>query len=204
MVRMLEIEVSGYDPVKNLVFIKAKAPAFVSTSNLSSLKKKLSDITDTVWKSGADEISVGVTPAGVGESFGGNSSVCISVETMTAIKESLLGFYKKAVKKRFSMTEFIPLNGYGWNDLKEDVKKAIEGKRNFCILETYEDYLDLVGGEKESTSKSKKNKNRFLVKHLDVPYMSDDYCDIAILIETDKEQDLKEKYTPKLVKSEWM
>ena len=209
MSKALKMEVSGYDPANNLVLIKSKMPAFSVVSNLSSLKKGLGSVTNSVWKSDVDEISISVTPADVRESFGGNSAVSISMETMATIRESLLKFYKKIVKKKFKTTEFIPLSGYSWKDLKKDVKAAIESKRNFCVLETYQSYLDLCGPEEVSGKRVEKKEpdkdgNQYLVKHLDVPYMSDDYCNIAILIETDGEKDLKEIYTPKLIKSDWI
>lgn len=77
-------------------------------------------------------------------------------------------FSSDCIKKIMGSTEIIPLKGYSIENIAEDIKKAIDNKRDICIIRDYQDYLD--------------GKNIF-TDGLEIAiykFMSDMYCNIAI------------------------
>lgn len=106
------------------------------------------------------------------------------------INDLINKFRNDAKKEKFGKTEFIPLNGYPLEDLKKDVKSAIKGKRNFCIIDEFKD-LDPFLREKVPS-----------IKQLDFKYLGNEYCDIALDIYEGKLEKLKKDLKDKLVEKE--
>lgn len=100
-------------------------------------------------------------------------------------------FRKKAIKKEFSVTEFIPLNGYPLEDLQKDIQEAIKNKRNFCVVDKYSEYLKFADGKTTSLNQSK------------VKFLSNEYSDTAIYIYEGNLKKLKEYYKDKLSVVDW-
>ena len=117
--------------------------------------------------------------------------VAIDKSEMDDLMDIITRFANAAIRREFMTTEFIPLVGYSVDDLKEDIKKAIPEGRRFCIIDTYENYL---------TAQSSKN---FVYNQYVIEPGTDEYADVAILIQTGNMKELQSIYTPKLKKTEW-
>lgn len=103
-------------------------------------------------------------------------------------------FVNLAMKKELSQIEFLPLSGYPIEDLKNDVEQAIKGKRHFCLIKDYKDYL-------ENAEKPEKTFNFDQIK---VEYLSEEYCEIAtnIMVKGDLKS-IADKYFPLMKKFDW-
>lgn len=102
-------------------------------------------------------------------------------------------FVTDSLNKEVMTTEIIPLQGYPLEDLKKDVIAAIQGKRNFCVIDTYESYKKF--NSRESIS----------MKQVKFKYLSKEYCNLAIEIETSDNLDkIVEKYSPILKETDWI
>lgn len=114
-----------------------------------------------------------------------------NVSGLRALYSVLNSFTRVAIKKELKTTEFIPLNGYPVENLKEDIQAAVKGKRKLCIINDYSEYLE-------------KQKDHNLVYHQYViEYGTDEYANAVLMILDGDMDRLKEIYTPKLVKTEW-
>lgn len=100
-------------------------------------------------------------------------------------------FRKKATKKEFTTTEFIPLSGYPLKKLQEDIKAAITNKRNFCIVDDYLEYLKFANGQITCLNQCKLN------------YLTNEYSNVAIYIYEGNLRKLREIYKNKLVNVDW-
>ena len=105
--------------------------------------------------------------------------------------ETLNSFVNSAIKKELRITEFVPLNGYSVEDLQNDIKAAIKAKRNLCIIGEYSEYLE------------KQKSGDFAYHQKMVEYGTEEYADVAILINEGNMDELKKIYEPKLVYTEW-
>lgn len=124
----------------------------------------------------------------------GNGKGYIGVEkdVMDGIMEIITKFTTSAIRKELQQTEFIPLEGYSEDLLKEDTKKAVEGKRNLCIIDTYGNYL--------KNEKSRKYEyNQYVIE-----YGTDEYSNAVIMLITGKLSELKKLYKKKLKKEIWL
>lgn len=112
-------------------------------------------------------------------------------DKVSGIFDIVNNFINLALKKELSLTEFIPLGDYPLEDLKTDVKNAIQNKRNFCVVKDYSTYKDL-------------QNNVYNFEQYNVEYGTSEYCDIALeIINSADLTELQEKYIPKLKKVEW-
>ena len=114
--------------------------------------------------------------------------VGIDRDDMDGIMEIINKFTNSAIRKELKQTEFIPLEGYEEDLLKEDIKTAVQNKRNLCIIDTYESYL-----KNEEDRKYEYNQYR-------VDYGTNEYSDVAILIATGKLSEVRKLYKKKLKK----
>lgn len=122
----------------------------------------------------------------------GRGMVGIDRDDMDGIMEIINKFTNSAIRKELKQTEFIPLEGYEEDLLKEDIKTAVQNKRNLCIIDTYESYL-----KNEEDRKYEYNQYR-------VDYGTNEYSDVAILIATGKLSEVRKLYKKKLKKETWV
>lgn len=109
------------------------------------------------------------------------------------LTDTFNNFVTECLNKEVRSTEIIPLKGYPLQSLKEDIKEAITQKRNFCVIDTYENYKKF--NERESVS----------LNQVKFKYLSDEYCDLAIEIETATDMNaIISKYTPLLEVTNWV
>lgn len=58
-----------------------------------------------------------------------------------ALHKLINTFINSGIRKELSTTEFIPLRGYPREDLRNDVKAAVENGRSLCLIKDYAEYL---------------------------------------------------------------
>lgn len=120
--------------------------------------------------------------------------VGINMECMKSISDELNHFVVSALKSKLKSVEFIPLEGYPVENLMDEVKNAVEGKRGFCIIKNYEEYLKTQTPTKDS----------YIFNQYMVEYGTDEYTDIAIELYNGEMEDIREKYTSKLKLQNWI
>lgn len=100
-------------------------------------------------------------------------------------------FAKRAMELEMDELEFIPLQGYPVEKMKEDIEQAIRDKRDLCLIDTYRNY-ELLGNKEITETRQKR-----------IPYLNNEYADIAYYIWTGNLGELK-KYKAKLEKKTWI
>lgn len=123
----------------------------------------------------------------------GRAIVCIDKNMLNAVYLSIRSFTGACLRYKLKNTEFLPISGkdYSIDKLKEDVKTAISGKRDFCLIKTYKEFLD-----------NEKNQE-YVYTQYPVKYGTDEYFDISILIETGDLKSVQKKYMSLLKKVSW-
>lgn len=131
-------------------------------------------------------------PDGAINMTGSNGVAAVKVPNVGPIVEKVINtFTNKALNYELLHTEFIPLSGYPLKDLQEDVKKSVSGKRNLCVLKTYDEYL-----------KSEKD-HKYEFNQLMVDYGTNDWADIVLLILDGDMDALREMCSHRLKLEEW-
>ena len=101
-------------------------------------------------------------------------------------------FISLALKDKLKTTEFLPINNYPDNELKVDVLNALQGKRNLCIIDDFENY-------KEQTRLNTYSFNQYIVK-----YGTSEYADTILMLVNDEFDKFKEYYNDKLISTSWI
>lgn len=99
-------------------------------------------------------------------------------------------FTDKALEAEFENVEFIPLSGYSIEELKKDITSSIKEKRDFCLIDTYENYK--MFNKREINS----------IRQYLAPFNSDEWANIALIINSENLVELK-KLKKKLIFTEW-
>lgn len=99
-------------------------------------------------------------------------------------------FVNAALRKEFRQTEFIPLSGYPIENLKDEIKEALKNKRNFCIIDTYENYLKL-------------KELNYVFQQAYVEFGTTEYSKTAILINKGDIEGLRAMWSDKLIANGW-
>lgn len=106
-----------------------------------------------------------------------------------------------AITKRFSITairhqqrtlEYIPLKGYPLKELQKDVVAAVENKRSFVMIDTYDNW-------KENCQNPGKEFPQFVV-----PFGTNEYTNVFLMIRNGEFNKLKKEYKPKLKMMSWV
>lgn len=114
-----------------------------------------------------------------------------NVNGLRALYSVLNSFTRVALKKELKSTEFIPLNGYPVEDLKNDIHAAVKGKRKLCIIDEYDEYLRM------------QKENNLVYHQYIVDYGTSEYADDVLLILDGNMDELRKRYSSKLEKTEW-
>lgn len=140
------------------------------------------------------------------DKLGPEENGMIGVPTEFAVKiQSVLNivneFLRNAVMYCVKRTEFIPLydfsgttRNYSFDEMKEDVVKAMQNKRNLCIIDKFQDYLD-------NEHEHKYCFNQYMI---DYNTMADEYVDFILAVKAGKLEELRTKYSGKLTRTEWV
>lgn len=124
-------------------------------------------------------------------------AVGVNAEKMSVFYSVIYKFLNSAIRSEFKRVEFLTLSGYGLENLKQDVKNAIENKRNFAILHTYQEYLD----SQKLVPKGEKKEIQF--NQVYVNYGTELYADVAILIQQGKIKELRKLVEPLFKLTKW-
>lgn len=103
-------------------------------------------------------------------------------------------FTDKAIKNMDKTREYLPLKGYPEEELKNDVIKALESKRDLLIIDTYSAWINgMKTGERSF--------NQYLVRY---KTQQSEYCDIVLMIMNGKFKEWRKKYKSQLTKVCWI
>jgi hypothetical protein len=109
-------------------------------------------------------------------------------------------FTSRAIESMLRSSEFIPLSGYSFSNLKKEVVEALKANRKFIIIKDYDQYL----GMKPSGTNSGFN---FDIKVIDPKENRDEYAEVYCILQknTPKQAQkiLKERYKDQLQRENW-
>lgn len=125
-----------------------------------------------------------------------SSVIGIKMEYMESISTEINRFVSMALKRELESLEFIPLEGYPLESLKKDIQTAVKGKRNLCLIKTYDEYLNSL--------KNESKKDAFQFHQYMVWYGTDEYIDVAINLFNGELDELKKNYLEKLSFTNWI
>lgn len=118
--------------------------------------------------------------------------VSMPVNIIEEINNTINKFANAAVRKRLRTVEFLPLSNYPEENLKEDMINAVKAKRDFVILQDYNDYLQM---EKEK---------RYDFSQILMYYGTEEYADAALNIWEGNIDSLKNRLEGKFERYEWI
>ena len=125
-------------------------------------------------------------------------AVGVNAEKMNVFYSVIYKFLNSAIRSEFKQVEFLPIGSdYDLESLKQDVKNAIENKRNFAILHTYQEYLD----SQKLVPKGEKKEIQF--NQVYINYGTELYADVAILIQQGKMKELRKLVEPLFKLTKW-
>lgn len=107
------------------------------------------------------------------------------------IETLINSFTNKALLSETKRYEFLPLNEYNVEDFKSDIENAIKERRDFCIINDFNSYKEFP-------------KRNFRLLQATYEYMSDKYCDIAILGKQGKIEEIKKEVSEDMKEIDWM
>lgn len=105
-------------------------------------------------------------------------------------KDIFTTFEEAALRKELKSTEFIPLDGYSYDNLSNEIKGCVAGKRKLCIIKNFDEYLN--------------RNNQYMYHQHVIEYGTQEYYDTVVLIYEKKFDELKAKYADKLVLESWI
>lgn len=120
--------------------------------------------------------------------------VSVKKDFMQTLSDNINVFVRQALYKEQCRLEFIPLNGYPAESLKEDIQNAVKAKRSLCIIGEYEEFLRSKANNKDSYS-----FHQYIVE-----YGTDEYDEVAISLFNCELDELKKEYQNKLVFTNWL
>ena len=130
-----------------------------------------------------------------------NSEMEVSVMTVDAndttnpfgkVNNVINKFITEALKARLKTTEFLPLKNYDDTAMKEDALAALESKRNFCIVDDFENY------------KKEMRSNTYNFTQYSVKYGTSEYADIVLMLVNGEFNELRKRFENKLEVTSWV
>lgn len=110
-----------------------------------------------------------------------------------ALHKLINTFINSGIRKELSTTEFIPLRGYPREDLRKDVKAAVENNRSLCLIKDYAEYL-----------KSQDSKQYKYTQYIISPG-TEEWVDVVCEILSDMPlTQIEKKYKPLLEVKDWL
>lgn len=194
---MLEFQ-HGFDPESKMIVINVK------TNLLSKYYPNFKGLFDN-----ADDLPNGTKIERVGESMAsiifpipesasisvdkksGTGSVALETGATENIYNTVNKFVNSAIRSELRKTEFLPLSGYPLEDLQNDVKAGVGAKRRFCILGSYQEYLDM------------QSEGKYEFTQAMIDYGTPEYADIAVMVMSGEMEELKKLMEPRLKKEDW-
>jgi hypothetical protein len=134
--------------------------------------------------------------AKIGDEVGDNQvqKIGVPMDLYNSVMGFIYLFTDKVIKNMDKTREYLPLKGYPEDELKKDVIKALEAKRDLLIIDTYSAWINgMKTGERSF--------NQYLVKY---KTQKSEYCDIVLMIMNGKFKEWRKKYKPQLAKVCWI
>lgn len=125
------------------------------------------------------------------DSENGVGYIAVEPENMEIFGNVINKFVNAALRREFKTTEFIPLEGYPIEKLRNEIRSALENKRNFCIIDTYENYLKLT------------QKNNYEFNQAILEFGSTDYAKTAVLVYRSDIEGLRKMWSERLKLDSW-
>lgn len=125
------------------------------------------------------------------DSENGVGYIAVEPENMEIFGNVINKFVNAALRREFKTTEFIPLEGYPIEKLRNEIRSALENKRNFCIIDTYENYLKLT------------QKNNYEFNQAILEFGSTDYAKTAVLVYRGDIEGLRKMWSERLKLDSW-
>jgi hypothetical protein len=110
---------------------------------------------------------------------------------LTSLINVINQFAGSALQYELSHTEFIPINGYPLENLKEDIRTSVKNKRNLCVLGEYEEYLNM------------ESQHKYQFHQVYLNYGTSEWADLVLMILSSDMEEIRKLYTPKLEFTEW-
>lgn len=199
---MLNI-IPGIDPERKIIFLRITGGSLLTKYKDEYKEMILNEISEELEDSSLDKVEDGqllfsfkarendVKPDSFGTSVGIGDRIQIILKEFRAISER---FLQKAVATEFKYLEFIPLEGYPFEKLKDDLKPAIEGKRSLCIISDFK-YMNMVETAIE--------RGGYIFPQYTIPYGSDEYYDVFCMILAGEKEELKKYAEPRMKDIQW-
>lgn len=156
---------------QDLSFCEISVPLEVSSDNIHH------QVNDEGEKTGL--IKIGIDPESAEE----------LKEYSEQIQKRIFEFEKEIVMEETSGIEFIPLEGYPIEELQTDIMEALEKKRDFCVIDTMDSYLDFM--------------NTLSLNQAYYKYDSDMYYNIFLAIRSGNMDELRELTQKSLKRKDW-
>ena len=108
------------------------------------------------------------------------------------VVDTINHFHALCMNRISKTKEIIPLSGYPEENVRQDIETAIKMKRDICVVDTYNSYLEFNKGK------------TFDMNQITFTYMSPEYNDFAIDTMVNGLKWSEEKYLPCLKVSSWL
>lgn len=118
-------------------------------------------------------------------------------EVANVLVTFLREFQSTAIGYMMAHSEFIPLEGYSFENLKEESTAALQANRRFVLIKNYDQYLSI--NPQTGTCK-------FDIKIIDPEENKDEYAAVYCILQKNPKEAQKElikKYSDQLVEDDW-
>lgn len=183
----------GFDPNSGRVTFELECglleryfDVFESIVNESSKDLKGVD----VEKSGDSSCRI-LLPADAGKTSSDQRKIGIDATVASSLTSAVNRFINESLSAELKCVEFLPLVDYSWDSMKEDIRTAIKGKRNFCIIKNYGEFLAM------------ESKKVYQFNQKMIYYGTEEYADVAVMVYRKEQEKMKEIYTSQLVYKDW-
>lgn len=123
--------------------------------------------------------------------FGGMMSISLNGNDLAQLKSVFDEFEVIARNRERRNIEFIPLDGYSFDEMSEEIKEAVTNKKDLMIIKDFSEFQ-----KSEKTGKCNFNQYR-------LDYGTSEYADAVIMIWKKQKEALRKMYQDKLVYTEW-
>lgn len=188
--------VNSYNPEQKRVLVFVESNLLINYySNFEGMIKKNTNIDDLrVERTKKNEamISFPLPEDGTAVKVNGGMSISIPPMVMENITNSINRFTKAAMRNKLKTVEFLPLSEYPVEDLKKDMVAAVRAGRDFVLLQSYKDYLEM------------EKKGKYSFSQVFVYKRTSEYADTALDIWNEDIEGLKRRLEGKFEVYEWM
>jgi len=198
--------VPGYNPIEKKVIIKIKTNLFDEylPNFIGFFIEKISDEKNTDIPEGlvveegqsSEALIMFPLPKTASEAIEnmaeeGKGYLKIEKKNIDSINSVINDFVQSAIRHKLKTTEFIPLEGYSFDSLQEEIKDAAKNKRKLCVIKDFSEYLAMKKGKYEF--------NQYVVEP-----ESEEYADLVLMLLNKESDKIKQIYLPKLSLTEWI